>query len=718
MRRMLFAMLAVALMVSVPFAFADADAEGAPAPTGTKKDIREDTIVTATGTAGSAEGASEWTYSRSEDDSLLGIGAGSVADRSEWKITKLVIGEDEVAESDLALYGLDDILKETVDLTLDGDITVASGVMRSLTPLSLKIGEGCTSIPDDAFINCTRLATVDVGDAGSIGAGAFEGCSTLREIDVKEAKVDLAAFKNCTRLTSFKASGSSLYDVKDGILYTLGYGTLYLCPTAMTKQMGISDIDANTTVINLGYADVFYALDMKGVDRAITFVDTEGSREVKARGLLYSSQGMRSCSVTEISNGQGDFQMTYELCIGWSVVLDEGNYSGVKAALSGNTMRLTLEGDNLSAVAYPMGAATITYGDLAKVTRMGGWSVAVQGLPSQDGIVGDLDSAEVSVTGYAGSDTDAELGGTMRYRGISFEVSSVSLSASTAGNLRNLTIGDGIPIGKDSFTALSGLRSVRADYVSEVGDGAFRFCTSLTEASFASCSAFGAYAFEGCWSLESLDLGPRDVTFGDHALRGCTELDFIAVDLDAEVQGAEDVVVLHYDMSDTGSKSFEVHGNFVLISWNNGREVRYSGHADGSGSGTELFYYGSPDATTVIPSGDEIYIWVTEGSLPTNGRILVVFDYGLGEGYETQKVITGNRVTDPGSRTHLGYHFQYWTLDGQRFDFSTSLIQSTVLTAHWTKEDPVDTTPIYLCVILAASVLATFAVLAIARKKG
>ena len=551
-----------------------------------------------------------------------------------------------------------------------------------------------------------RIAALEGGVAGlAVASGAAAITYTLQ-----------ALAQQGDHVVAQKTIYGGSYNLLAHTLSQFGVTTTFVDAHNLEEVEGA--IHDNTTVINLGYADVFYALDMKGVDRTISFVNGVDAREVRARGLVYSSLGMNSCSVSELPSNQGGFRMTYSLFNGWSVVLDEGSYSGATATLAGNAITLTLESGNLSAVAYPMGVATITCGDLAKMTEMNGWAVTLTGLPAGDGVVEDIGSIGVSVTGYLGSDTDAELSRDMRYRGIGFEVTSVALTASTAGNLQNLTVGDGIPIGKDSFTALSGLRSVKADYVSEVGDGAFRFCTSLKEVSFASCSRFGAYAFESCWSLESVNLGSGDISFGEDALRGCRALKILTVGMDTSIEGADDVIVLHYDTSDSNVKAFEVHGDFVLVTWWYGRTIEYSGTDDRTAAESMDFYYGSPNPTTVIPASDEMYVWVSTGPLNTSGRILVVFDYGLGVGYDTQRILTGTAASDPGARAHLGYHFQYWTLDGTNpFDFGTRLVQSTVLTAVWSKDDPVDPTPLYLGAILVASVIATFAVLAVGRRK-
>ncbi len=724
MRKSVLAMLAVALIACVLFVPAgDADAADSSSTSTTDTTdvkITDSSVIAARGSCGEAS----WTYERDSSTSALYLYGGTVpqlsSSNNDWKILAMSIDGKSIEGTALDSYKASDIIKSSVTLTIGSGISAASGAMRSVNPTSLTVGEGCTSIPANMFLNCSGLKTVTLNDkVTSIGAKAFEGCTALTSFDIKKvSSVDQTAFKGCTRLTEFKASGSGTYDVNGGILYNLGGSTLYLCPTGKTGKIELSQIHANTTVINLGYADVFYALDMKGSDRTITFANGVDSKDIKSRGLIYSSLGMKTCSVSELSTNQGDFQMTYTLYSGWAVVQEDVVHDdNVDVSLSSGTIRMTLKSGYATTV-YPMGVKTLTYDEIAALKEVDGWAVTLDSVPTEEGIVEDIDAIKISVNGYVGSDTDATLSGTMRFHGIGFDVTSVSLTASTAGMLQNLTIGDGIPIGKDSFTGLSGLKSVKADYVSEVGEGAFRFCTALKEASFTSCSSFGAYAFESCWSLETLGLGPNSITFGDDALRGCKALRLLTVGMDAEIEGAGDVVVLHYDMTDTSVKAFEIHGDFILVTWSNGRTIQYSETNDQAAAESMEFYYGSPNATTVIPVSDEIYVWVTTGPLSTSGRILVVFDYGLGVGYDTQKILTGDKASDPGSRIHLGYHFQYWTLDGTNpFDFDTALIQSTVLTAVWSKEDPVDTTPIYLGVILAVSVIATFAVLAIGRRK-
>ena len=724
MRKILFAAMLAAFLACMLFVPAvDGEGTSSSDPSSGHDPISDTATIVAQGKCGSGTGASGWSYTGTTSSGTMTLTGGSVeslssSSWSSWTLTSLKIGDTEVPTANLSTYKPSEIIPSHPALSLTGNVTAASSAMKSIDPISLTVSSDCTSIGASMFLGCSNIKTVTLSTAvTSIGAKAFENCTSITEFDVKHATVDKTAFKGCSSLKTFKAEGSETYDVSGGILYTSGGDTLYICPTGKTGIISLSDIHTNAKVINLGYAKVSYILDAKGTDRALSFADGADVKDINSRGLIYSSLGMKTCTVSDTKTNQGDFTITYTLYNGWAVVQEDAYRDGATPTYSDGTVRLMLESGRYGATFYPMGVRTVTYEEIAALKEIDGWSITLGSTQTKTGIVQDIDAIKVSVTGYIGSDADATLSGTVRFHGIGFEVTSVSITAATAGNLQNLTIGEGIPVGKDSFTGLSGLRSVDADYVSEVGDGAFRFCTALETASFTSCSKFGAYAFESCWSLETLELGSGNVTFGADALRGCKSLRLLAVGMDAEIQGADGVAVLHYDMSNTSEKSFQIHGDFLLITWANGRQVDYSDERDASDPESEWFYYGSPYATAVIPVRGEMYITVTEGPLETSGRILVVFDYGLGVGYETQKILTGTTASDPGSKTHLGYHFQYWALDGEEFDFQTELIQSTVLTAVWSKEDPVDTTPIYLGVILATSVIATFAVLAIGRRK-
>ncbi len=697
----------------------------------TTSEIGDNTVVVASGICGTATGAAKWSYSRSEGVSDLSISNGSVDNRSAWKIEALSIDGEEVAATDLAKYKITDILTSRVVLTVNGSVSATAGAINLLNPTSATVNG--TSVPGSFFSNCVYLTTVKLADTvTSIGAQAFSGCTFLTSFDVNKAAVDQTAFKGCTRLTEFKAASGGNHNVVNGMLYSDNGATLYLSPTGKNTTLKMSDVSSNVKKIFLGYADIDFVLDTNGKDNdwTIAFEKTPGlqDKEIKGRGFVYSSQGMSSCSIGHtISAGssQADvFTINYALHKGWAVDESLGIYTNATAKLDTGKIVVTAMEDPdsndktpyLWMGALPMGVKTLRYSDLAGLDKLGDWSIKVSNLPSSSsGIIKDIDSLDVAVTGYLGTGSSAELDGTLYYRGIVCKVSSVSMTYQTIGKLTDLTVGEGVAIGKKAFANLTALKSVKADNLASVGDSAFEYCTGLTTVSFRSCTEFGQYAFQNCWGLRSIDLGPSSIVFKDNALRGCRSLNLLTIGMDAKVEGVSGIPLLHYDMSDTSEKTFEVVGDYVRIYWYFSSKLFYNTVNDES-IATEAPCYRASD--TIIPISDELYVWQKAGSPAKVTMNMVVYDYGMGLDTSTSYVPYGEKISKPSSVPGVfGYRFLFWSDDGaNEYRFEETATQSKILVAIWSKDDPIDPLPMYIGIVFGAAVIGTFAVLAIARR--
>lgn len=724
--------VAMLLLLAAPFvvmASDDADAEASSSSASLKpSDIGDDTKVVASGTCGTATGAAKWSYYRSESNSSLTISDGSVDLSKNWKIEKLTIGETEATAADIAGFTMNDILTSRIALTVSGSVLATAGAINSLNPTSATVNG--TSVPGSFFSNCVYLTTVKLADTvTSIGAQAFSGCTFLTSFDVNKATVDQTAFKGCTRLMEFKvASGSTNYTVVNGMLHSDKGATLYLSPTGKAGTLEMSAIGPNVKKIILGYADIDFVLDVNGNDRSITFEKASGlqDKEIKGRGFVYSSQGMSTCDIRHtISAGssQADvFTISYVLYKGWAVDESLGIYTNATAKLDTGKIVVTADVDPTDKAPYlwmsalPMGVKTLRYSDLAGLDKLGDWSIKVSNLPSSSsGIIKDIDSLDVAVTGYLGTGSSAELDGTLYYRGIVCKVSSVSMTYQTIGKLTDLTVGEGVAIGKKAFANLTALKSVKADHLASVGDSAFEYCTGLTTVSFRSCTEFGQYAFQNCWGLRSIDLGPSSIVFQDNALRGCRSLNLLTIGMDAKVEGVSGIPLLHYDMSDTSEKTFEVVGDYVRIYWYFSSKLFYNTVNDES-TATEAPCYRASD--TIIPISDELYVWQKAGSPAKVTMNMVVYDYGMGLDASTSYVPYGEEISKPSSVPGVfGYRFLFWSDDGaNEYRFEETATQSKILVAIWSKDDPIDPIPMYLGIVFGAAVAGTFAVLAIARR--
>lgn len=67
---------------------------------------------------------------------------------------------------------------------------------------SVTLGDGVTSIGNDAFLNCQSLTSVDMPSVTSIGDGAFYYCKSLTNVDIPECATSIGsyAFNSCSNL--------------------------------------------------------------------------------------------------------------------------------------------------------------------------------------------------------------------------------------------------------------------------------------------------------------------------------------------------------------------------------------------------------------------------------------------------------------------------------------------------------------------------------------
>ena len=676
-----------------------------------------DRDYTAYGVCDTGDSAASWSY----NGAVLSLGTGTVGSismRSEtswgdWKLTSLTVDGEKVPEGSLSDYYPDDIFS-SISLAVNGDVDPDPGVFKSIVIRSVTFGEGVTSIPANMFSGCTALSSVTVGDdVASIGANAFSGCTALRSIDIKKAAVDATAFSGCSSLAQISATGSTHYRVVEGLLLSDGGRTVHICPPGhVSGLIHLAGELSGVTRVNLNDADVVYVVDIKGRS-AVTFTVMEGAT---ASSITYSSLGMGSASVTKPAGG---IRLTYTLYDSWDIVTGDMAVSGLTYSAGDGYFTLDVQ-EGTAATFLPMGVGTLTYGDLREMGFIGEWAATPDALPEGDdsAVVADIDPLAITVTGYLGTEESAVLDSVVHFHGLRCVVTKVDFAGSGVGTIQDLTLTGDMELVDGAFEYCAGLRSVTADGATVVGSRAFAYCTTLQTVSFMSCTEFGSRAFASCWVLTTVTVGAAEVSFGSGAFNGCGSIGVILADTDSDVSGNGDVPVVHYDMSDTEEKSFEVVGGLLVVHWDNKRDMLYSKDPDMQSGVTQVGFFKGDVA--IVPISDGLYLSPSYGLNPHYlDYATVVFDVGLGDDPVVENVyLEGQGVPVVGyfAPSHFGYKFQYWELDGKAYDFSTPVTGSMVLKAVWVKADPVDSTPIYLLILLGASVVATFVVIAMTRR--
>ena len=146
----------------------------------------------------------------------------------------------------------------------DGTLTVSgTGEMSGTYPwldhssniASVIIGDGVTSIGDEAFYRCTALTSIVIPDGvTSIGDRAFSGCVSLTSITIPDSVTEIGwdSFYKCNSLTDVYYSGSEEdwngIEIDDWGNDALTNATIHYNYTNTTTVSGDMDGDGDITM--------------------------------------------------------------------------------------------------------------------------------------------------------------------------------------------------------------------------------------------------------------------------------------------------------------------------------------------------------------------------------------------------------------------------------------------------------------------------------------
>ncbi|MBO4549367.1 MAG: leucine-rich repeat protein, partial [Bacteroidaceae bacterium] len=152
--------------------------------------------------------------------------------------------------------------------------------------------------------------------------------------------------------------------------------------------------------------------------------------------------------------------------------------------------------------------------------------------------------------------------------------------------IRDIIIGDNIPgIGKNAFALPDGEESKVVTIsiprgCKSIGEGAFRNLNRLKNVYITRVETLGSYAFEGCTSLETIELGASLQTVGDYVFKDCHNLN------DIENMNSTVATTTKYSFADIKSGAYSLRAggprkansdgqSTVTLTVNNGDIVKY-----------------------------------------------------------------------------------------------------------------------------------------------
>ncbi|MDR2901185.1 MAG: leucine-rich repeat protein [Treponema sp.] len=256
-----------------------------------------------------------------------------------------------------------------------------------------------------------------------------------------------------------------------------------------------------------------------------------------------------------------------------------------------------------------------------------------------------------------------------------------------------------------SFRHFSNLTSFTGEGLTTIGDYAFRGCISLTEISLPNAQYINAYALSDT-ALSTISL-PEALNIGVYAFSECGQL--ASIDL-PKVGTIEDYAFSSTKLGNIALPSVGVIAPFAFSTCINLTTVTLSESINVIGDnafsactslssfycnddtpptlGTNVFFGTDPSLTIYIPAESLTAYQSAWGNGYTFDDSVVyhtvTFNFDNGNNSTSQSVPDGTTVQKPAtSPTKEGYTFEYWSLDGTEYDFTTLVTGNITLVAVW-----------------------------------
>ena len=460
-----------------------------------------------------------------------------------------------------------------------------SAFERCLLLSSITIPNSVKTIGGFSFFKCSSLSSIAIPDGvTSIGDYAFDNCTSLSTISIPNSVTSIgdSAFYVCVSLTAITVSGGNAnYSSENGILFNKDKTTLlrypagktdtsYTVPDSVTtlgnrafeRCSSLSSVSIHNGVTSIG-SDVF-----EGCDSLTTITVSGGNANYSSEnGVLFNKD---KTTLLKYPAGKDDTSYTVP-----------GSVTSIRvSAFSGCV--------SLSSVTIPNGVKSI--GEFAfedcvslssislpdSITSIGigafGWCISLSSVTIPNGVTSIRESTFDgcrSLTSITIHDNIKSLPWP------AFEGCTSLTEITVSGGNAYYCSENGVLFNKDKTTLLkypagkTDTSYTVPDSVTTIVDEAFEECTSLTEINVSGGNAnyssengvlfdkdkttlwkypagkndtsytvpdsieiIEIYAFYGCASLSSVNIGDGTTIIGDYAFEGCTSLTSIAVSSD------------------------------------------------------------------------------------------------------------------------------------------------------------------------------------------
>ena len=405
----------------------------------------------------------------------------------------------------------------------NGATSIGDNAFSGCTRLTtVTISNTLTSIGDNAFSGCTHLTTVTISNTlTSIGAYAFYGCTSLASITIPSPVTSIGdhAFFGCTSLASFEVAGENTsYSSDSGVLFNKDKTTLIQYPAGKTDAT--YEIPASVkSIVN----QAFYGCT------SLASFEVEGGNTSysSADGVLLNSEG-----TTLVCYPAGKSGTSYVIHNSVTEIDDFAFYGCTRlTTVTISDSLISIGGwafygcTSLASIINPGSVSLI--GDYAFY-----YCTSLASIPLFDSLTEIGTYAFYGCTSLASIDISASVTsiGDNAFYGCtslaSFEVAGDNTSYLSESNVlfnKDITTLVCYPAGK------SGTSYVIPNSVKSIGMSAFS-CTSLASITIpASVTSIATIAFSDCTSLASITIPASVTSIGVSAFSYCTSLTSIDI---------------------------------------------------------------------------------------------------------------------------------------------------------------------------------------------